>query len=371
MQALLSEQALFVLDDYFSLPKPAWLASVCDYRDHMQGAALCFWTEGEKHWFLFLYAMQSPQLAVFCPLTLESEYTLLPQVLASPSADLVNGEVLWSYVFSIDVTNIVTSEKFPGFPDATLLVHPGMVRLAGSFVGASCPLLSFPQWLQQLDPCRNEADPNARQSRKKTSEETIREAVTKDLLVSWSFEDYGAKKGMWADKPDSSSPAGSSPTASPFMPAPGDDTLQDLFDALEKMQSAFFLEGDGTPEAFKVSLLKGEWTETHLAKVADAFQGRARGANPVKWCQRHGLNYSSRYSLDEWTPQWSSAMALEWCRRMQYLYDISVHSHEVRHDYTEEELAGYHEPLFFARWADTLTGDKADRAAELRGLRPT
>ena len=88
LQTLLSDQVLFDPDDFFSLPKPAWLASVCDYRDHMQGAALCFWTGGEKHWFLFLYAMQSPQLAVFCPLTLESEYTLLPQCLSSPSADL-------------------------------------------------------------------------------------------------------------------------------------------------------------------------------------------------------------------------------------------------------------------------------------------
>ena len=52
------------------------------------------------------------------------------------------------------------------------------------------------------------------------------------------------------------------------------------------------------------------------------------------------------------------------------MYDISVQSHEVRHDYTEEELAGYHEPLFFTEWADTLSGEKADRVAELRGLRP-
>ena len=52
------------------------------------------------------------------------------------------------------------------------------------------------------------------------------------------------------------------------------------------------------------------------------------------------------------------------------MYNISVDSHEVRHEYTDEELAGYHEPLFFSDWANTLSGDKAGRVAELRGLRP-
>ena len=220
LQKLLSEQTLINPEEFFALSKPAWLASVCDYRDHMQGAALCFWTHGEKHWFLFLYALQSPQLATFCPMTLESEYTLLPQFLSSPSGDVEVGQHLWHYVFSLDDSNIVTSQKFPAFPDATLLVHPGMVRLAGSYVASSCPLLSFSQWIQQLDPCRNQADPNARQSTKKTAEEVIKEAVTKDLLVSWSFEDYGASKGMWADKPDSSG-AGSTPSASPMFQPQG------------------------------------------------------------------------------------------------------------------------------------------------------
>ena len=149
-----------------------------------------------------------------------------------------------------------------------------------------------------------------------------------------------------------------------------DETIQELFDALEKMRCAYFLEGDPAPTEFKVSLLHGESTRRLTGKEADAFQGSARGSVAIKWCERHGLNQSSRYGLTEWKSDGSAKMALEWCRKMQHFFNIEHLSGQVRYEYTQEDVDGYNEPAFFKAWADALTGEMAVRVAELRNLKP-
>ena len=150
LQRLLKEQVLFDPDDFFQLEKPQWLHSVCEFREHMAGAALYFWTDGVKSWYLFLYATQSPQLAVFSPLTLVSEYTVLPG--SGPSSSSSGGlevhQGLWNYVFNVDYRTIVTSFQFPAHPGSILLLHHGMVRLSGGLVVTNGPLVNFGDWTQ-------------------------------------------------------------------------------------------------------------------------------------------------------------------------------------------------------------------------------
>ena len=113
------------------------------------------------------------------------------------------------------------------------------------------------------------------------------------------------------------------------------------------MRCAYFLEGDPAPTEFKVSLLHGPSTVRLTGKQADAFQGSARGSVAILWCERHGLNQSSRYGLTEWESSGSSKLALEWCRRMQHLFNIEHLSGQERYEYIQEDFDLYQEPGFF------------------------
>ena len=232
------------------------------------------------------------------------------------------------------------------------------------------PLVNFDDWTQCVDPAHDPRDPAAPKEKKAKTEDTIATAISKDLLVSWSFADYGEEKGMWAGQAAGSSGKAKDKPVHLLVVGDDDETIQELFDALEKMRCAYFLEGDPAPTEFKVSLLHGESTRRLTGKEADAFQGSARGSVAIKWCERHGLNQSSRYGLTEWKSDGSSKMALEWCRKMQHFFNIEHLSGQVRYEYTQEDVESYKEPAFFKAWADTLTGEKAVRVAELRDLRP-
>ena len=131
------------------------------------------------------------------------------------------------------------------------------------------------------------------------------------------------------------------------------------------------MEEEEEPQDFKVSVLHGESTRKLTGKYADAFSGSARGELAKDWCLRYGLQRSSRYGFGDFGADGSALMALAYCHRMQYFYDLYLERGGTAVVYTDEDIDGYQELAEFATYANGLTGAVLSRrVSELRRMNP-
>ena len=361
MQQLWAEQELFDEAAHFQLEKPSWLPTVCNFRDHLVSTALVFVLGDQRHWYLFLYAMQSPQLACYAPMTLAGEN-------CCPNCDLPESHRVerWKYVFHVDYGKIVTSRNFPAHDGFIMLLQFNLLRLPGQVAVTDAHPVPFTNWSDGLDPCREEKPPAENTTRGPLSLPSSSSAIPQDLLISWNFdlgedteENTAVKKRRHFDLEEDESQQ-------------DDELMVNLFEALEKMRESMCLEGGYPAEDFKVAILHGKSTKSLTGHYADAFQGQAKSEAAQNWCLKYGLNRSSRYGiLHDWTPLDASTMALAWCQKMQHLYNIYVESGDPDYTYQEMDILGYLETEAFQALAGTTSNAvQLRRIAELRNLVP-
>lgn len=123
---------------------------------------------------------------------------------------------------------------------------------------------------------------------------------------------------------------------------------------------------------FTTKILGGEWTRTHKKKAFDAAIGIAVGGAPRAWCRKYGLNIEASFAFKKYGNDAATAMALEWCRRMQHFYDIYVLHGQDDHIYSGKELQSYEEALDWVNFlcASDVEAALWDRAESIRQLRP-
>ena len=153
---------------------------------HLENTALVFLGPEERHFHLFLYATQNPQLVVFAPLRPYKEYAATPQEPDGTHAFPVHHR--WNFVFKVDYAHQVTSESFPSHVGATLALLFHIIRLGGGFALCASEYVPFDGWTEGLEDPRGEGQ-LSRAKDGGMSEEALKtdlwRQMLEELYVGW------------------------------------------------------------------------------------------------------------------------------------------------------------------------------------------
>ena len=148
--------------------------------------------------------------------------------------------------------------------------------------------------------------------------------------------------------------------------------MQEAWDALY-LQRDTWEETHESHQHFLTRILGGKWTVTHKRVACDAIVGYARGKEPRAWATRFCLDRVNSFAFKKYTQLAASAMALEWCSRMQHYYEIYLAQDDPDVTYSQEQLDSYSESLEFITFMLGIADDDIatlDRARRLRAIHP-
>ena len=97
---------------------------------------------------------------------------------------------------------------------------------------------------------------------------------------------------------------------------------------------------------------------------------RRVGSDAVEWCDRYLRARSAQFDAQMYLDHGASVLAREWCRRLQYFWDLHRHSGDPHYVYTQADVAGYRPLPEFPEVVAGLQGRALQRARELARLVP-
>ena len=111
------------------------------------------------------------------------------------------------------------------------------------------------------------------------------------------------------------------------------------------------------------------WTHMHAGVPYDSFRGQAHNGDPKAFCVFYKLPKSATFAISQHTEFLAQEMAVEWCSKLQYFYDLWVaQGSQADYDFDPESVQGYQERAAFT---DAVRGAGAatmQRVRQIRGL---
>ena len=137
--------------------------------------------------------------------------------------------------------------------------------------------------------------------------------------------------------------------AAPKEPEPIDEEILDI--AYKNLQNKRLeweqeLNWQGGND-FLPNIRGGKWLRKHKGKEDDYIRGAAATADARQWCKLYGLQLSMSFAQDKFGIKDCTTLAVAFCHRMQYFYDLWVHQDEDFYEFTEHDAAQYMEELDF------------------------
>ena len=126
--------------------------------------------------------------------------------------------------------------------------------------------------------------------------------------------------------------------------------------------------GDG----FAISIWTETWTAVFRGADDDRVIAAAKKGAPTSWCSRHSLNKLASVSEKKYRSEKAHRLALEWTRRMQWMYDTYVTQDDEAKNCSDAHFACYHHAADWEAFLCTLVATDSVRntgeASALFGL---
>ena len=313
-----------------SAAKPPWLPTLCNNRESFRDIALVIRTGEGSRAFLFLYAKQSPYMAVFAPLA-ESEIPFRPLPVDSSSWGplFLNN---WDLTFNT-VYDVCLEAHELGWADGAFVdVISGLVRLGSTAVGADGPLHSFEYFVKGFPASQQRQPYTARQSLSAGSASSSSANVNPELLVQHPWlarhsnpSAEGAKANPEASsesEPDDETEAEGAALAA------AEAEVEGLFEELYRKREEWFQTARPRGSDFTFTILGCPWSFAQSGKATDSCIARASTADSKSWRTRYGMNQTARFSIALYGETGAAVMSQTWADKLQYYYDLFVASAE-------------------------------------------
>lgn len=312
---------------------PDWVATICRQRDAIDRVAFCASVEDGSRAFYFLYATQKPLEAHFLPLRLK--LPIAPCLEGHSPAQL---EELWckwrQYGFEVGQGDPVPGHRLPlRGPDDILVFRdvcfegPGQMATDADPVTLSAFLASLPQKRRDPQPSASKAAPEPKEEMSDLVEQF-------PWLVDYLDEGLASEEAKAA-----SASAAVLPVVADELTA--DKVISDVWEALAAKRREWEAQGLLQGEEFVTFLKGGQWTARHKGKAFDTLVGQAKRGHVTRWCNMHQLKKVVSFSLALYGEGPATAMALEWCRRMQHFYDLWVNSPGSAYSFSPSDMDAY------------------------------
>lgn len=236
--------------------RPQWLAPLCTHRELFRDTALMFETpQGSRHFFLFTFAVQRPQLICLTPLVLQEHY-LRPVEVTGENFERISQE-FFKFHFVCDLDKFVFDARFDFGEDYRVFLVPGLRFLAGGRIASASSELMLDDFLAGL-PEKNSVGPSesddTRSSGAQQSNERLAAAIQK---FPWLLSVAGADGELGEPQPD---PHGGAELAIANVAEVEDETEEIVIDRVFEelhQRRADILDGDAGQASFPVRLLGG------------------------------------------------------------------------------------------------------------------
>ena len=151
-----------------------------------------------------------------------------------------------------------------------------------------------------------------------------------------------------------------------------DEALAADWEELHLKRAARSDLGEYEGEDFTVRVRGGKYTAEKKNVAVDAIVGDARTAQARAWGQRYAMGKMVSFSTILYGEAAAHAMALEWCRRCQFFYNLWVAANDESYQFTPADLEDYREGEEWLAFTSSLDEGHAawPRIQRLRELVP-
>lgn len=376
---------------------PSWVRVICLARDDLRGCAFGFSEGIEVHWYLLLFATQSPYALAFMPL--QRSGTEPMPVVRTMEEFWTYAEKKMDYEFSFELGQFCEAEDMPFGSDAEVLVLPGVIVLGSDCAAshASPFSLSVIAKAQAAQPPRKRQAATGKASgaskasaqllaenpwlahffehEKPSAQATQAHGSAKRKIDRISLEDERRGKPTSSASGSASSSSMAPQDATTTGEEATDELLDSVWERLQEKRREWVQEEKGPlVEAFVVKLMGGAWTKANLGVDYDAFRGVARKGAPADWCKRYSFSQSAHFAIAKFGESNAHNLAKAWCDRLNFLYNAFEEQGcgDSAFQYTEATLKAYAEPEGIAVWAQTLGKNEpaAKRLVQIREMVP-
>jgi hypothetical protein len=357
------------------VPTAEWCKEVCRHREHFKGCAIVTVNgndEGQTA-FLFLMAFQRPFWAAFVPMF--PVHHALPAMPAQCPSFSQSLSELPSFQFEAVIGEVVFDSAVFAQSQADLHVLPHCLVLEGGRVVSNGSLCPFGEFVENLGP------PPAPPKQQGTApeqdvENPAPEPTDPKLDISYAWlRQYAAEDSQEPENSVSEPSASSSPPPAKQPSYLSEEEVQEAFALLEAKRAEWRRELSTTPENFKTSIAGGAWSMASKGLAADSVKAAASGSAAKDWRRRYGFPQAASFAYKKYTEKVATALALYWCQRLQYFFDLSKALPEG-YAYTEGDVQGAPGVEEVSRLLEDVVRTSPDwlrweqKAAEIQGLAP-
>lgn len=337
-----------------------WVKTLCWHRGSIVGTAYSNDFQTGSTAYYFLYATQSPLAAYFLPVIVG--VPLLPALEQLSTAEVLEawGE---AHAFLCDrhVQGTVAGHMLPAWGEATVLVVQGFGFQPGGALTSGFAPVPWAEFLATL-PALDRGGPGGRGGQRQPAwGPALAEA---SVVHPWlrEFAHRPERPGGDLEPLALQDAEGHAELLLDDLP---EDALARVLQDLEDKRKEWAVETIGLGEDFTSILRGGAWTAVHKGLAFDCCAATAKKGLPSQWCRKYGMNQIASYSFSVYGEVTASTLAAEWCRRMQFYYDLWIESGQD-YVYRPEDKAAYKPTDSWLRLkADLTLPAKARQRAEI------
>ena len=241
--------------------------------------------------------------------------------------------------------------------------------LAFSFPGTMVTNLepvSLESFLQLLPGKVKEPKPKANQDSRSSK------PAPPDLLAKypWLAEEFGPEGK--ASSSQGSQEEGQDATLPLPATADAEEVLERAWADLSQKRLEWDVQGPVQGDAFAVDIVDWAWSQGQAGRQYHCVEARASKGAATSWCRKYKFPPKVSFSVKLYTEQVAMALAVEWCRRLQFFYDLYRCQPVKDLEYTPEHKASLTDSDAFLLMKTTLpnAGKAVERARAIESLFP-
>ena len=319
-----------------------WIKPVCAHRDWFSGMVFSTADNDQMPAYLLLFCFQNPMIAHF--LHLEPTDVYLPAYdKLTPQERFDTVSTHYKHTWRWTHLNYCTDAHLAGIPSEPWYVIADVVFGQHNLVMSDEPFLKLETVLEGFPKAdRAQTAPKAKKAK-------LDEAQSTDLLQQHPWLSEYIKPNA---KPTASRSSSSSHQAArPSLHSVDDDQLDQIWKDLADRQMDLQPRQDSAV-FFETFVRGGKWTAENRGVAADCYMARSVRGPPTFWCKEKGYNQAASFSILKFGEEAASTLALEWARRMEFLY--TEHLAVEAELQSSQEVNRYEEPPEFVEFCNNL-----------------
>ena len=179
------------------------------------------------------------------------------------------------------------------------------------------------------------------------------------LLEEFTFDEQ--KTGKMSNED------GAEPIAETIAELMAESTAEQVLDALYDRREAFAASAPAPLRDFGWVIRGGTWAIRSVGVPYGSFRGDAKTAEGIRFCELFGLSKSATYAIRQHTESLAQELAVEWCTRRQFWFDIwDAAGRTADFQFTADDWSSYVERPALAQALGVAGPATLQRAMQLR-----